>query len=37
VLATFVKAAQAMQQDGSFGWMRDMIDIPAANMLKTSR
>jgi 2-methylisocitrate lyase-like PEP mutase family enzyme len=24
-LATFVKAAQAMRQQGSFGWMREMI------------
>ena len=29
-LATFVKAARAMQQHGSFAWMRDMIGIAGA-------
>ena len=29
-LATFVKAAQAMRQQGSFAWMRDMIGVAGA-------
>jgi 2-methylisocitrate lyase-like PEP mutase family enzyme len=27
VLATFVEAAQAMQEQGSFAWMRGMIGV----------
>jgi len=27
-LATFIKASRAMQEQGSFAWMRDMIGIP---------
>jgi len=35
-LATLVKAARAMQEQGSFAWMRDIIGIPELwNMLKT--
>ena len=35
-LATFLKAAQAMQKQGSFAWMRDMIGIAELRkMLKT--
>lgn len=32
-LAAFVKASQAMRQDGSFAWMRDMIGIPELGKL----
>ena len=33
VLATFAKAAQAMQGQGSFAWMREMIGIPELRKL----
>jgi 2-methylisocitrate lyase-like PEP mutase family enzyme len=37
-LATFLKAARAMHEQGSFAWMRDMIGIAELwNMMKTQR
>lgn len=33
VLSTFVTAARAMQDQGSFAWMRDMIGIPELNRM----
>lgn len=33
VLATLVKAAEEMQERGSFAWMRDMIGIPELNKM----
>ncbi len=33
VLATFVEAARAMREHGSFAWMRDMIGIPEVRKL----
>lgn len=33
VLSTFVRAGQAMKDQGSFAWMRDMIGIPELNKM----